>query len=106
LNSIGGINAFQDDGVLVVKDAGVPLRNTLKIVSSSTGMIGIPEFTEQGIRVKFLLDNTVLIGSLIRIQSNIYSAANGEYIIYKLSFEIATRDTPFYYIAEAQRIRN
>jgi hypothetical protein len=106
LNNLGGINAYQDDGVLVVKDAGVPLRNTLKIVSPSTGMIGIPEFTEQGIKVKFLLDNRVLIGGLIRIQSNIYPAANGEYVIYKLSFEICTRDTPFYYIAEAQRIRN
>jgi hypothetical protein len=106
LNSMGGINAFQDDGVLVVKDAGVPLKNTLKIVSAKTGMIGIPEFTEQGIKVKFLLDNRVMIGGLIRIESNIYPAANGEYIIYKLSFEICTRDTPFYYIAEAQRIRN
>lgn len=106
LNSIGGINAYQDDGVLVVKDAGVPLKNSLKIVSAKTGMIGIPEFTEQGIKVKFLLDNRVVIGGLIRIESNLYPAANGEYIIYKLSFEICTRDTPFYYIAEAQRIRN
>lgn len=106
LNSIGGINAYQDDGVLVVKDAGVPLKNSLKIVSAKTGMIGIPEFTEQGIKVKFLLDNRVVIGGLIRIESDIYPAANGEYIIYKLSFEICTRDTPFYYIAEAQRIRN
>jgi hypothetical protein len=106
LNAIGGINAYQDDGVLVVKDAGVPLKDTLKIINSSTGMIGIPEFTEQGLKVKFLLDNHVVIGGRIRVISSTNSAANGEYLIYKLSFEIATRDTPFYYIAEAQRIRN
>jgi hypothetical protein len=106
LNAIGGINAFQDDGVLVVKDAGVPLKDTLKIVSSSTGMIGIPEFTEQGLRVRFLLDNGVVIGGRIRVKSTINPAANGEYIIYKLSFEISSRDTPFYYIAECQRIGN
>ncbi len=106
LNGFGGVNAYLDDGVLVVKDAGVPLNNTLKIVSAKTGMIGIPEFTEQGIKVKFLLDNHVVLGGHIRIISDINPAANGEYVIYKLSFEICTRDTPFYYIAEAQRIRN
>lgn len=104
LNGLGGMNAYIDDNTLVVKNSGVPLNNTLKIVSSSTGMIGIPEFTEQGIKVKFLLDNRVILGGAINIQSNEYRAANGSYVIYKLGFDIATRDVPFYYIAEAARI--
>lgn len=105
LNGLGGINAFQDDNKLVVKDSNKALSNTLKIVSAQTGMVGIPEFTEWGIRVKFLLDNHVVLGGHIQIISNEYKAANGEYIIYKLGFDIATRDIPFYYIAEAMRIR-
>ncbi len=96
--------AFIDDQTLVVKDGLVPLTGVLTILSAETGMIGIPEFTEQGIKVKFLLDNRTTLGGALQIKSQLYPAANGTYVIYKLSFEIATRDTPFYYIAEAARI--
>lgn len=105
VGAMGGINVFIDDNTLVVKDAYVPLTNTLRILSAETGMIGIPEFTEQGIKVKFLLDNRTTLGGSLRIDSKQYPAANGDYVIYKLGFQIATRDTPFYYIAEAARRR-
>ena len=105
LNQVGGINAFIDDNTLVVKNAFIPLTGTTRILSADTGMIGIPEFTEQGIKVKMLLDNQTRLGSGLRINSVQYPATNGEYVIYKLAFEIASRDTPFYYIAEAARRR-
>ena len=105
LNSMGGINAFVDDDTLIVKDAFIPLNGTNRILSAETGMIGIPEFTEQGIRVTFLLDNQTTLGSALTIQSVQYPAANGLYVIYKLSFNITSRDIPFYYIAEALRRR-
>lgn len=105
VGSLGGINAFIDDNTLVVKDAFIPLTNSLRILSAETGMIGIPEFTEQGIKVKYLLDNRTTLGGSLRIISKQYPAANGDYVIYKLGFQIATRDTPFYYIAEAARRR-
>jgi hypothetical protein len=69
-------------------------------------MVGIPEITEQGIKVKYLLDNVSRLGGGLRISSDIYPAVNGLYIIYKLGFEISNRDTPFYYIAEAARKSN
>ena len=105
LNSVGGVNVFINDDVLVVKDATVPLNGTLKIVSAQTGMIGVPEFTEQGIRVKFLLDNKTILGGSLRIISKINPATNGDYVIFQLGFQIANRDTPFYWIAEAARHR-
>lgn len=105
LNSLGGINVFLDDNVLVVKDAFVIRDGSLRVVSAETGMIGIPEFTEQGIRVKYLLDKQTVLGGGLRVVSKVYPAANGDYVIYKLSFQIATRDTPFYWIAEAARQR-
>lgn len=104
LNTFGGINVYMDNGTLVVKNSNMPLANTLKIVSSSTGMIGIPEFTEQGLKVKFLYDNNTVIGGLMKVISTEYPAANGEYIIYKLGFQLSTRESPFYYVAEGQRI--
>lgn len=105
LNSFGGINAYLDDGVLVVKNSNQPIGKYIKIVNSSTGMIGIPQFTEQGLQVKFLFDNKVVLGSLMRVTSAEYPAVNGDYIIYKLGFQLSTRDVPFYYIAEGQRIK-
>jgi len=105
LNSMGGINAFIDDDVLIVKNAFIPLTGITRVLSAETGMIGIPEFTEQGIKVKMLLDNQTRLGAGLRINSVQYPAANGEYVIYKLGFDIASRDTPFYYIAEAARRR-
>ena len=105
LGNLGNTNVFIDDNTLVVKDALIPLNNTLRILSAETGMIGIPEFTEQGIKVKMLLDNQTKLGGGLRIKSVQYPAANGDYVIYKLSFEVASRDVPFYYIAEAARRR-
>lgn len=105
LGTAGGVTAFIDDSALVVKDAYVPLTNTLRVLNVDTGMIGIPELTEQGVKVKFLLDNQTTLGGSLRIQSQRYPAINGDYVIYKLGFEIANRDTPFYWIAEAARRR-
>jgi hypothetical protein len=103
LGEVGLVNAYVDDTVLIVKNANAPLNNRIKIVSLETGMIGIPEITELGVKVKFLLDNQTTLGGLLRVQSKMYPAANGDYVIYKLGFEIANRDVPFYWIAEAKR---
>lgn len=103
LGTLGRVNAYVDDGKLVVKDFNVPLEGQLKEVNLDTGMVGIPEFTEEGVKVKMLFDNQVVLGGALRIKSKLNVAANGTYTISKLNFELASRDTPFYYIAEATR---
>lgn len=104
LNQMGNYDAYIDDETLVVKDRDLPLRNTIKIVNIDTGMIGIPMITEHGVKVKFLLDNQTRLGGLLRLTSIMFPSLNGDYIIYKLGFEITSRDVPFYYIAECKRI--
>jgi hypothetical protein len=99
-----GVNAFLDDDTLVVTDINVPIPNSVRVLNEHNGLIGIPELTELGVKVKFLLDNITKIGGGLRLQSNIYKSLNGDYVIYKLNFEIANRDTPFYWIAEAKRL--
>lgn len=106
LNSLGDYNAYIDDGELIVKGMNIPLTNTLKMVDLDSGMIGIPEITEHGIKVKFLFDNKTTLGGRLRIKSKIYPSTNGDYVIYKLGFEISSRDTPFYWIAEGKRVRS
>lgn len=106
LGTLGFIDAFVDDKVLFVKESSLPLSEITKIISLDTGMIGIPDITEQGLTVTFLLDNSTRVGALLHVTSERYPAANGDYIIYQLGFDITTRDVPFYYTAKAKRLIN
>lgn len=103
LGTAGLVNAYINNGVLVVKDMNIALKNKARVLNIDTGMIGIPEFTEQGIKVKMLFDNQTDLGYGLNITSIMNPAANGEYIVYKLSFELTSRDTAFYLAAEAMR---
>jgi hypothetical protein len=104
LAALGQLDVFLDGNILVVKDAGSPRRGGARTVSAKTGMIGIPEFTERGVRVKFFIDNKTLIGGALYLDSEIYPAVNGgPYIIYQLGFQVCNRLPPFYYIADCQR---
>jgi len=100
----GGVTVYIDNGALIVKDIGVPLKNVITNVSADTGMVGVPELTEVGVKVKYLLDKNTRLGGQLNLTSKINPAANGSYVIYKLSFEIANREEQFYFIAEAARI--
>lgn len=105
LSKIGNINVYVDNASLILKNIGLPLAGATRIVSAETGMVGIPEITAEGVRVRFMLDNKTALGGEMVISSKIYPAANGRYIIYKLGFEIANRDVPFYWVAEGLRIQ-
>lgn len=102
LGSTGSVDAYIDDETLVVKDSNLPVRGEIINLSEDTGMIGIPQIIEQGIQVTYLLDNKTQLGSLISLTSLLNPGINGQYIIYKLGFNIATRERPFYWIAEAK----
>jgi hypothetical protein len=104
LNEMGQINAYIDDAVLIVKNANTPLTQRTKVLNLNTGLIGIPEITERGVKVKYLLDNQTVLGGRLRLSSTIYPIVDGDYSIYKLGFEIANRDTPFYWVAEAKKL--
>lgn len=103
LSRTGAVNAYVDDNRLVVKDYNVPLQGVSHELSEQTGMIGLPEITEQGIRVTYLLDPKSQLGGELQLTSKINPAATGNYTIFALSFEVSNRDTPFYTIAEGKR---
>lgn len=103
LMQAGDIDVFQDDDTLVVKDVGKPRRNRVKIINANTGMVGVPEVTERGIKVQFLFDQDTALGGAISLTSELNPALNGNYTIYKLDFDLASRETPWYYTAEASR---
>lgn len=103
LAEAGRVNAYIDDKNLVVKDWNKPLAGVTHVLSQDSGLIGIPEITEEGVRVKYLLDPKSRLGGELKLESKLNPAATGDYVIYKLAFEISTRDTPFYNIAECKR---
>jgi hypothetical protein len=104
LGDAGDVDAFVDDDALIVKDSGVPLKGVLRVLNAQSGMVGIPEVTEQGIKVTYLLDNQSRIGGGLQLQSILYPSLNGNYEIFKLGWNITSRDKSFYWIAEAKRL--
>jgi hypothetical protein len=104
LGEMGRVSAYVDDDRLIVKNANAPLANQIRLLNLDTGLIGIPEVTEHGVKVKFLFDNITTLGGALRLQSALYPTVNGDYQIYKLGFDLASRDLPFYWVAEAKRI--
>lgn len=103
LGRAGGVDAFQDDDVLVVKDAGKPRANRVKVVNSGTGMLGIPEATERGVRVTTLFDLQTELGGRMDLTSELNPALDGSYTIFKADFDLASREEAWYYDLEASR---
>ncbi|OWK42203.1 baseplate hub protein [Fimbriiglobus ruber] len=98
LNLIGGILAYIDpkSNTLVVHDSDKARPGGTILVSANTGMVGIPQVTEVGVIVKVMLAPSYRLGGLIEVVSEINPAANGTYFIYKIDFDVANRDTPFW----------
>jgi hypothetical protein len=103
LATAGKVDVFQDDDVLVVKDAGKPRTNRSTVLNIDTGMIGIPEVNERGIKVRFLFNPNTVLGGALEVTSKLNPSLNGSYTIYQLDFDLATREVPFYYTAQATR---
>ena len=103
LDDLGSINAFVDGNTLVVKNDNTPLTGLLRVLTPTTGLIGIPQPTEQGMKVNMLYDNRTVLGGALDLQSNLYPSFSGRYEIYKLAFNISNRDTPFYLTADCRR---
>ena len=80
------------------------MPGSVRRVANPGGMIGIPERTEQGVKVTFLYDPQTRLGSEIELESIQYPALDGRYVIYKLNYSITNRDVPFYLTAEARRL--
>jgi hypothetical protein len=103
LQQAGGVSAYVDDNKLVVKDAHMPLTGRIRILNKNSGMVGIPKPTEKGLKVTFLIDADTVLGGALRLQSQMNPAANGDYVITQLAFDVSTHDSPFWYTALATR---
>jgi hypothetical protein len=103
LGQVGNVNAYVDDGNLVVKDFNTPIKNVSHVLSAESGMVGIPQITEQGVQATMFLNSAIRLGGELEIKSVLNPTANGKYCIFKLTYELSNRDDPFYVIAEGKR---
>jgi hypothetical protein len=104
LAEAGAVDAFVDGSQLIVKNRGVPLAQATHVLSADSGLIGLPELTEQGVRVRYLYDPNSRVGGRLELVSQLNPALSGSYEIYKLAFELASHEQPWYTIAEAKRL--
>lgn len=100
LGEIGGVNAYVDNNKLVVLDIGQSVSPEIRLINAQNGMVGIPEPTQYGVRVKMMIDNSIQCFGMVQVESIINPAANGKYFVTQLNFEIANREQPFWYVLE------
>lgn len=103
LRELSGADVFIDGQTLIMKPKNAPLPGSVFRVDRHVGL-KVPQFTEQGIKVEFLYDPSVKLGSTLEVVSDQFPASNGRYVIYKLGYSIANREAPFHYIAECRRL--
>lgn len=98
----GNVRCFQDGTSLVVMNANAARNSAPILVNMATGMVGVPVLSETGLVVRCLINNQIKPGDSIRVESVINPAANGIWVINQLLFEIASRDTPFYWVMQCR----
>lgn len=103
LAQMGNYDAYVDGNTLVCKDKAKPLTGDVIQVSQATGMIGQVEPTEVGVRVRMMFRPDARLGCAITVTSQLNPLLNGNYTVYKLGYELASRDTPYYTIMEATK---
>lgn len=106
LAELGRVNAYIDDDRLIVKPLGNALLEYVSetdVLSADSGLVGIPEVTEQGIKAKMMFEPYSKCGGTLRIKSVVNPAANGEYVIFKMTYDISNRNEQFYNTIEAHK---
>lgn len=103
LGKSGQVDAYVDDDRLVVKNRGQGLSGRIRKLSEKTGMIGIPEVDEKGVKVKMLMDPHTALGTTLEIESVLNPAANGRFVVFKMQDNCSMRGLPFYIEVEALR---
>lgn len=97
LGLAGGVDVFVDGATLVVLDSAQLRDESEILINADTGMVGIPQVTERGVAVKVMVNPAIKVGCGVKIESKLNPAANGTYKVFQLNFEVASRDTPFWY---------
>ena len=104
IQQFGNIDTWIDNNTVYVIDRDNTVLGFRHVLTPRNGMVGIPKPTEQGIQVTMMYDRRVVVGGELDIESTRYPSLTGRYKIYKLTYNLTNRDTPFYLTADANRL--
>ena len=96
--------AIDPNDLLIVKDAGSVIRGAVRVLNLDSGLVGIPKATEKGLDVTFLIDRETKLGGMLRLDSRMNKALNGDYSIDQLKFDVASHEDSFFYQAQCTRL--
>lgn len=78
-----GVEWIIDNGKLAIWKAGSARGGSIPLISETTGMIKLPSFTQNGIRVETLFNSSIDYGAKVKVECRL-TPANGEWITYNL----------------------
>ncbi|NPT59112.1 baseplate hub protein [Paraburkholderia elongata] len=81
-----------DNGTLQIWPKGGARNSTIPLISPSTGMVGYPTFSSNGLMVTTMFNPSVVIGGVIQVQSSI-TPASGKWIATQISHSLES-ETP------------
>ena len=112
LNQFDNFRAYIDNNILYVIDKDVELpqqtnqtqtsgnttktKGSVKVINGNTGLIGLPQPDEYGVKIKVLLDPSVAIGDWFKLESQRLPIVNGFYQVYEMTYDFATREPQYY----------
>lgn len=82
-----GINCIIDNGKLAIWNKNGAREGQVPLISPSTGMVGYPSYTAQGIMLKTIFNPKIVFGGKIQVESE-NKPANGEWAAYMLDYEL------------------
>lgn len=104
LNELDNFTAFVDNGSLLVIDNNEQPPETsttkqngfIKVINGDSGLIGLPQPDEHGVKLKVLLDPSVNLGDWFKLESQRLPIVNGFYQVYEMTYDFATREPQYY----------
>lgn len=97
-----GVTWSVQDGHLVVRPLGEASPGATVLLSASTGLLGSPERTETGVRVRSLLQPGLSPGRKIRVDSRLL---DGDFVVEKVTHTGDTHGDDWSSEAEAREVR-
>jgi len=73
-----GLTWYEQAGEIDVFERGIPhLQTAMIAISQDTGMVGTPTITDEGIRVRTLLDHRIRVDGKFSVESEYYTEVSG-----------------------------
>ena len=85
-----------ENGQINMWSPSVPNGNKKLLISKETGMIGLPQPTETGCKVKILMNTGIKTGDVVEVKSERIDLLNGDYYVIGITQEGETRGKTWY----------